>query len=129
MLKSGLLNPHLLSLVARVRHTNLLVIADRGFPSWPGLETIDLSLVDNLPTVNQALAAILPHWTAGRAHMAEEFMRHNSAAILKERQALLGAIPLVFEPHVDFKRRVPGAIGLIRTGDAIPYSNIILESA
>jgi len=129
MLKTGLLNPQLLSLVARVRHTNLLVIADRGFPSWPGLETIDLSLVDNVPTVNQVLAALLPHWTAGRAHMAEEFRRHNSELALRERQALLGTIPLVFEPHLDFKRRVPGAIGLIRTGDTIPYSNLILESA
>jgi len=27
------------------------------------------------------------------------------------------------------RRRVPGSIGLIRTGDATPYANIILESA
>src|SRR5215213_6916362 len=58
MLRHGILNPQLLSLVARVRHTNALVIADRGFPSWPGLETIDLSLVDGVPTVLQVLAAI-----------------------------------------------------------------------
>ena len=33
------------------------------------------------------------------------------------------------EPHVQFKKRVPGAIGLIRTGDATPYGNLIIESA
>ena len=38
-------------------------------------------------------------------------------------------IPLVFEPHVEFKKRVPQAIGLIRTGDTIQYANLILESA
>ena len=43
MLKTGILNPQLLSLLARVRHTNTLVIADRGFPSWPQIETVDLS--------------------------------------------------------------------------------------
>ena len=30
---------------------------------------------------------------------------------------------------VEFKKRVPQAIGLIRTGDTTPYANIILESA
>jgi D-ribose pyranose/furanose isomerase RbsD len=33
------------------------------------------------------------------------------------------------EPHVEFKRRVPLAIGLIRTGDATQYANMIIESA
>src|SRR5579885_2391658 len=58
MLKTGLLNPAVLSLLARVRHTNTLVIADRGFPFWPQVETIDLSLVDDVPTVLQVLTAI-----------------------------------------------------------------------
>jgi len=49
MLIRGILNPHVLSLLARVRHTNTLVIADRGFPFWPQIETVDLSLVDNVP--------------------------------------------------------------------------------
>jgi D-ribose pyranase len=41
----------------------------------------------------------------------------------------LADIPLVFEPHVDFKKRVPAAIGLIRTGDTTQYANLIIESA
>ena len=40
MLKSGILNPALLELLARVRHTNTFVIADRGFPFWPQIETV-----------------------------------------------------------------------------------------
>jgi len=58
MIDQGILNPHLLSLLARVRHMNTLVIADRGFPFWPGIETVDLSLVDGVPTVLQVLAAV-----------------------------------------------------------------------
>src|ERR1039458_6606305 len=41
MLKTGILNPAINSLISRVRHTNTLVIADRGFPFWPPIETID----------------------------------------------------------------------------------------
>src|SRR6185312_4948893 len=75
MLKSGILNPQLLSLLARVRHTNTLVIADRGFPFWPQVETIDISLVDDIPTVLEVLAAIRPNFVIARAWMAEEFLR------------------------------------------------------
>jgi D-ribose pyranase len=128
MLKSGLLNPHLLSLLARVRHTNALVIADRGFPSWPGLETVDISLVDGVPTVLQVLAAIRPNFVLGGAYMAEEFLRANSPATRKAFASALKGVTVTHEPHIDLKRRVPGAIGLIRTGDTVQYANLVLVS-
>jgi len=40
-----------------------------------------------------------------------------------------GEISVTFEPHTQFKLRVPLAIGLIRTGDTVQYANMILESA
>jgi D-ribose pyranase len=129
MIRTGILNPAILSLLARVRHTNTLVIADRGFPSWPQVETIDLSLVDDIPTVTQVLDAILPVFSVGQIFAAEEFKAHNPAARLDALRAQLGTTPLLFEPHIEFKRRVPAAIGLIRTGDTTPYANLILESA
>ncbi len=58
MINHGILNPQILSLLARVRHTNALVIADRGFPFWPMIETVDVSIVDDLPTVLQLIAAV-----------------------------------------------------------------------
>src|SRR6187401_716270 len=78
MLKTGILNPHVLDLLARIRHTNTLVIADRGFPFWPQIETVDLSLVDDMPTVLQALAAIRGNFVIGKAWMAKEFLRANT---------------------------------------------------
>ena len=36
--------------------------------------------------------------------------------------------PIIYEPHVAFKQRVPQAIGLIRTGDTTQYANLTLES-
>lgn len=128
MLTQGILNPHLLSLVARVRHTNTLVIADWAFPSWPGLETVDLSLVAGVPTVLQVLNAVLPGWKCEVAYMAQEFRQHNAATTVEAFQSALRGAPITFEPHVDLKRRVPGAIGLIRTGDATVYSNMVLVS-
>jgi D-ribose pyranase len=129
MLINGILNPALNSLLSRTRHTNTLVIADRGFPFWPQIETIDLSLVDDIPRVLAVLAAIRKNFTVGRVYMAEEFRRENSQATVASFQHALEGISLEYEPHVEFKRRVPAAIGLIRTGDTIQYANMILESA
>lgn len=129
MLKNGILNPQINSLLSRVRHTNTLVIADRGFPFWPMIETVDISLVDGIPTVLQVVEAIRANFQLGRAFMAQEFLDNNSPAIQKLFAAALVDIPTSYEPHTDFKKRVPHAIGLIRTADTIQYANIILESA
>src|SRR5437773_9542894 len=99
MLKTGILNPHLNALLARVRHTNLLVIADRGFPFWPQIETIDISLVDGIPTVLDVVTALRPNFIIGQAWMAEEFLRHNDEAIrAKFRDALTG-VRIEYELH------------------------------
>jgi D-ribose pyranase len=129
MLKGGILNPHVLSLIARVRHTNTLVIADRGFPFWPQLETVDISLVDDVPTVRQVLAALRDVFIWGAAFMAQEFNAENREATRRSYAELMAPVQIQFEPHVEFKKRVPQAVGLIRTGDTTQYGNIIVESA
>jgi len=129
MLKTGILNPHINSLLSRVRHTNTLVIADRGFPFWPDVETIDISLVDNIPRVLDVLRAIQSNFVIGRVFQAEEFRNINSSQAVETLLETLGEIPLISEPHFEFKKRVPNAIGLIRTADTIQYANLILESA
>ena len=129
MLKHGILNPGLASLLCRFRHTNWLVIADRGFPFWPQLETIDISLIDNIPTVRQVLAALRDNYSIGAALMAREFTRENDAKVQAEYATLLPGAKIQYLPHIDFKKRVPAAIGLIRTGDATQYGNILIQSA
>ncbi|MBC8096142.1 MAG: transport protein RbsD/FucU [Akkermansiaceae bacterium] len=129
MLKTGILNPHLLSLLARVRHTNTIVISDRGFPFWPQMETVDISLVDNLPSVLDVVRALRPNFVAGKVWMAQEFLKANDKKTQAAFAEALKGIPLAHEPHVEFKKRVPLAIGLIRTGDTVQYANMILESA
>lgn len=129
MLKSGILNPEINSLVSRVRHTNTLVIADRGFPYWPQIETIDISLVDDMPRVLDVLRAIQKNFVIGKLVMAEEFRRVNNPETVNSFVGCFGNVPVVFEPHVQFKLRVPLAVGLIRTGDTTQYANLILESA
>ena len=128
MLINGILNPQINSLLARVRHTNMLVIADRGFPFWPMIETVDISLVDDIPTVLQVFQAIRTNFEISEIFMAEEFIKANSLNVRKAFADATAHIPIHYETHVDLKKRVPGAIGLIRTGDTIQYANMLLVS-
>ncbi|HTW45010.1 MAG TPA: D-ribose pyranase [Acidobacteriaceae bacterium] len=129
MLKSGILNPQVNSLLSRVRHTNTLVIADRGFPFWPQIETVDLSLVDDIPRVLDVLEAVRKNFSVGRFYMAEEFLTYNTTQVVEQFARAMAGAGLEHEPHTALKLRVPHAIGLIRTGDTTQYANVILESA
>lgn len=128
MLQTGILNPHVLDLLARIRHTNTLVISDWAFPYWPEIETVDISLTHGIPTVLDVLDLLTPVFKIGRIWQAEEFVANNPLETVDRFAKSFGKIPLIREAHFDFKKRVPHAIGLIRTGDATPYGNIILES-
>jgi D-ribose pyranase len=128
MLQEGILNPHLLSLVARIRHTNTLVIADWAFPFWPQIETVDISLTRGIPTVLQVLQVLRPNFKIGEIFMAEEFKTTNDRKTLHAFARSFQGLKVTYEPHLQFKRRVPRAIGLIRTGDPTAYGNMILES-
>jgi D-ribose pyranase len=129
MLKSGILNPHLPALLARFRHTNRIVIADRGLPSWPDVPTVDLSIIDDLPTVLDVLGPVLAACSVGRVTMAEEFLAQNSSRTASRFAKVAKRIELVHVTHEELKRLVPGSVGLIRTGDTTQYANLILESA
>ncbi len=128
MLQTGILNPQLLHLIARIRHTNTLVIADWAFPYWPEIETVDISLTKGIPTVLDVLDLLTPNFKIGRIWQAEEFLATNPQETVNRFATSFGSIPLTREPHAEFKKRVPRAIGLIRTGDPTAYGNLILES-
>jgi D-ribose pyranase len=48
--------------------------------------------------------------------------------VLADYQALLASAKIELIPHVEFKKRVPSVIGLIRTGDTTQYGNILVQS-
>jgi len=128
MLHSGILNPSINSLLARVRHNNALVISDRGFTNFPGVETVDISLVDNIPSVLQVFDAIKSNFDICQIIMAEEFLLENSSRVKEKYENACGNIPMLFEPSDTMKKRVSGAIGIIRTADTIQYANMMVFS-
>ena len=73
MLKNGIINGQLASALARFRHVNTLAIVDGPFPSYPGVELIDLALIKGFPTIPDVLDAILPLLDLTGLYLANEF--------------------------------------------------------
>ena len=94
MIINGILNPQINSLLSRVRHTNTLVISDRGFPFWPMIETVDISLVDDIPSVLQVLEAIKSNFVIGRFFMAEEFKQENTPEMMHLKNIDIAFLPM-----------------------------------
>ena len=111
MLQEGILNPQLNDLLSRIRHTNTLVIADWAFPYWNDVEIVDLSLTRGIPLITNP---------------AEVITQYNES--FDGFKGLSPGIEVTRLPHNDFKKLVPNAIGLVRTGDPTAYGNVILES-
>jgi D-ribose pyranase len=85
-------------------------------------------LIDDIPRVLDVLQAIRKNFVIVQAFMAEEFHAANQPETRDAFAAALKGVPTLYEPHVIFKKRVPHAIGLIRTSDTVSYANLILES-
>src|ERR1700722_10252916 len=115
MLKEGIINPFINSLISRIRHTNKLIIADRGFPYHPDIECIDISLVDDIPTVLDVYCALSKNFSIGCIWMAEEFLApaETSDRVLAMRLRLKDC-RIIYEPHLAFKKRALSGVGLIR---------------
>ncbi|MFN3652113.1 MAG: RbsD/FucU domain-containing protein [Armatimonadota bacterium] len=118
-----LLNPEVAALIRRVNHTQMLLIADRGFPVPPLPQVVDLSLTADIPTVLQVLEAVLPDLPADRLIRAEE---QREAAPERWRVHAGGSPRALAVPHLELKRLARHAVGCIRTGDATPYANVLL---
>ncbi len=120
-----LLHPELRRLLASAGHTDLIVVCDRGFPVPPSVERIDLALTDGVPTVLDVLRCVQTEVHCDRLVLAEE-ARAVSAARVRELAVLLSGTPHEFVPHIEFKALARSARGIVRTGDAVPYANVIL---
>jgi D-ribose pyranase len=128
MIKNGILHPQLASLLARFRHVNALAIVDGPFPTYPNVETIELAITMGWPTIPQVLDEILPYLDITSLVLANEFEEKVDKQITQRYIAHHKNIPTTKIAHSDFKVQVGQCLGIIHTGDAVPYSSVILKS-
>ncbi len=128
MLHTGVINGQLASLLARFRHVNTIAIVDGPFPTYSDVELIDLALIKGFPTIPQVLDAILPLLEVTELVLAHEFKEKVDATTFDLYRSHHREIPTTFISHSEFKVQVGQTLGIIHTGDANPYSSVILKS-
>ncbi|MBW4719456.1 D-ribose pyranase [Saccharothrix obliqua] len=124
MKRAGILHAGLNAELARLGHTDELVVADCGLPIPAGPAVVDLAFVFGVPSLLQVLDAVLAELVVERALVAAEVDERNPrcAAALTTRLPLVDRVA-----HEEFKARVAGVRLVIRTGEATPYANVLLR--
>ncbi|MFL6079186.1 MAG: D-ribose pyranase [Ornithinibacter sp.] len=125
MKRSGLLHAQLLGHLARLGHTDLVVISDRGLPLPPGAPVVDLALVPGVVDLPTVLDAVLGEVVVQAHTIASEAAGGPFPAWLDERADALGRRRVV--THDDLKAMLPGIRLAVRTGEETPYANVVLE--
>lgn len=122
MKKHGILNAELSRALARLGHTDTVVIADCGLPVPPEVPLVDLALVFGIPRFTDVLDAIRAEIVIEGATAAEEAIHSPAGAWLAERFDSIDMIP-----HEELKQRVHDAAVVVRSGETTSYANVILR--
>ena len=125
MRRTGIINGPLARAIAELRHTELFLISDCGFPAGDRDRVIDLAVVPGLPEFGSVLEAVIREVVIEESWIARETAHANPTRA--EQLAILLASPQEI-PHVDLKRRAADARFIVRTGDHTPYSNVLLRA-
>jgi D-ribose pyranase len=128
MKRLGHLNRDIARVLARMGHTDSLVIADCGLPIPEAVECIDVCLALGDPGFLHVLQTVLADLKLERAVFAEEVREHNRAIADRASGLASSGIQVEFVPHERLKRLTHRARAVIRTGEATPYANVILHS-
>ena len=141
MLKTTLLHPDLLRILARAGHHAKILIADGNYPAstkrGPNAELVSLQLTPGVPTVVQVLRAILSavpidHVNTMGIPAEDPYAKHGEPPVWQECREVLAAsgAQLTLEPILkwDFYQAVdsPDHILTIQTADQALWANVLL---
>lgn len=127
MKKNGILNSEISKLLSDLGHTDQITIADAGLPVPDGVKKIDLALKLGTPSFIEVLEEVLKDMEVEKAILAEEIKVDNESQLDAIHQ-LVGTNEVEFVSHEAFKKQSGQSKAIIRTGEATPFSNIILQS-
>ena len=127
MKKTSLLNAEISAAIARMGHTDALVIGDCGLPIPEETRRVDIALKRGTPGFMETLDVVLEELCVEKIFLADE-IKTASPAMLKQIREKLSGVDCAFISHEAFKEKLRGVKCVIRTGECTPYANIILVS-
>lgn len=123
-----MLNSEIAKILDDLGHTDTLVIGDLGLPVPPGVKKIDVALDIGNPSFIEVLKLVAKEMAIEGVTLAEEITEKNPEQMEAVKEVLRQEPEITFIPHENFKKQSAHAKAIIRTGEATPFSNIILQS-
>ncbi len=124
MKKAGIFNGEISKIIAKMGHRDMLAVVDMGFPIPESVERIDLVVDRGEPTIFKVLEVIDRELEVEELIFAEE----TSEEFVDKVKQIFKDAKVIFVSHKELKKLSYDSRAIIRTGEAVPYSNVILVS-
>jgi D-ribose pyranase len=120
----GIINAQLQQRLTELRHTDLFAISDSGLPVPSHVPVVDLALCYGVPGFLQTLDLVLEEVTVEAAWTSRNVVQANP--VVNSRLKSLPDLQLI--DHSDLKTKVSDCSFVVRTGEATPFANVILQA-
>lgn len=132
MKKNGIINADISRVLSYMGHTDTLAVGDCGLPIPDETERIDLALKLGVPSFMEVLREVVKEMKIEKVVLADE-IKSKSPGLHEEVLSLVREMDtpcgIEYVSHVELKAQTKTCKAVIRTGEAAPYANIILQSA
>lgn len=126
--KHGILNSEISKVLTDLGHTDQIAIGDAGLPVPDGVKKIDLAISLSDPSFIKVLKVVLDDMKVEEVILAEEIKEKNATQLKAVEAILVEDEVITYVSHEQFKQQLKDVKAVIRTGEATPYSNVILQS-
>ncbi len=125
MKKGGILHPELNYMIASLGHLDYFCISDAGLPIPQQVNRIDLAYAPGLPPFLSVLDVILKEIKVEEVFWAMELS--ENPGLTKELEKRFRDTRCSSITHEEFKGMLNQMRFIVRTGEHIPFSNIIIS--
>ena len=126
MKRHGILNKALMTAIADMGHTEIMIIGDSGVPIGRPEQRIDIAVCEDVPNIQQVLKLVMDEMIYEKVVVAEEQKMYNPEhhKVICE---LSDRCAVDTMPHAElFEYYLPRAKYIVRTGDFMPWGNVVL---
>ena len=132
MRNGALLNGPITGLIGDLGHSDKIMIVDAGWPIPKDLR-YDICLTHGVPRLTDVFAVIAEELNIEKVIIDSEMLNYGPEVYRDVKRIIAAAakaqgeeIAVEDERHVTFRDHAKSVKGIIRTGECIPYCNLVL---
>ena len=129
--KSRIMNSKLSSVVTKLMHGDIVVVADAGLPVPPGVDTLDLAIQPGIPNLEHILPLLKEELVIENVIVASEMEKVNKSRFdyvheLFGNMKSSGGDDLIrVLDHDHIEEMLPKAKLIVQTAEISPYGNVV----